>query len=103
VTREGIVDLRTATCNVAGLARQRLVSIINDSKTPTTTQEAHAAIAMVTSAELILVDTEIQSYRLQHFLAERGILTMVMTSSETTGLIMPNTEDEWSDPTVDHQ
>ncbi|QXO09545.1 hypothetical protein pEaSNUABM11_00121 [Erwinia phage pEa_SNUABM_11] len=103
MTREGIVDLRPSTCNVAGLARQRLVAIIDDTKATTTAQEANAAIALMTEAELVLVETDIQSYRLQHYLAERGILTMVMTTAEIPGLDMPNTEGEWSDPTVDHQ
>lgn len=103
VTREGIVDLRPKTCNVAGIARDRLMSIIDDSKSPTTAQAATAAIELMTATELVIVETDIQSYRLQHYLAERGLLPLVLTSTEAAGLDMPETDGDWSAPAVGHQ
>jgi len=103
MTREGIVDLREKTCNVAGLARQRLTSIINETKSPASLQEATAAIELMKTAELVIVESDIQSYRLQHYLAERGLLPLVITSAQAAGLDMPATDGDWSEPVVDHQ
>lgn len=103
MNREGIIDLRFDTCNVSGMSRARLQSIIADNKLPVSPSQAAAAVELLRSAHLVIVNNEQESLLLQHFMAERAITAMVITSEKAAVLEMPDTTDEWSDPTVDHQ
>lgn len=101
--RDNLVDLRDAYCNVAGMGRERLVSVAQGTTRPPTQQEAEAAIEMMKRAELVVVQDEKEAYRLQHYLAERA-LTPLVIHAEVAGLLnQPETAEAWSEPTVAHQ
>lgn len=104
VTEEGmVIDLRSATCNVAGLARERLVAVAEGREYTPTKQAAQAAAELLKKADVIAVDSERASHRVQFFLADRGIRALVVFGEAAEALKLPKVEAEWSEPTVDHQ
>lgn len=101
--RDNLIDLRPAFCNVAGVGSERLNAVISGNTRPPTQQEAQAAIEMMKRAELIVVDSEKEAFRLQHYLAERALTPIVVHAEAVAGMDLPSTEGEWSEPTVAHQ
>lgn len=101
--RDNLVDLRDAFCNVAGMARERLVSVAQGTTRPPTQQEAEAAIEMMRRAELVVVNDEKEAFRLQHYLAERALTPLVVHAEVAAPLNQPVTVGQWSEPTVAHQ
>jgi len=101
--RENLVDLRDDYCNVCGMGRERLVAVAQGTSRAPTQQEAEAAIEMMRRAELVVVNTEKEAYRLQHYLAERALTPIVVHHAAVAGLELPKTEGQWSEPTVVHQ
>ena len=102
-TRVGVVDLRPGMCNVAGLALDRLLGVMNNTKVPPSPWQSQAAIELMKITQLVIVETREQANRIEDYLASRALLPLVATSEQVKDFPMPNTEGEWSAPTVDHQ
>ncbi|AWN08899.1 hypothetical protein MLDJOKPK_00060 [Salmonella phage SPAsTU] len=98
----GVVDLREATCNVAGLARDWLLSIISKNPRSPTPQEGQAVLALMRKTHLVITDTPNQAARMQHYLACRGFATLAVPSAQAEEIKLPEVP-EWSAPVVDHQ
>ncbi|EDG6829056.1 hypothetical protein FG609_023240 [Salmonella enterica subsp. enterica serovar Typhimurium] len=99
---EGVVDLREASCNVGGIARDWLMSIISKHPRAPTPQEGQAVLALMRKTHLVITDTPNQAARMQHYLACRGFTTLAVPSEYATDIKLPPVP-EWSEPKVDHQ
>lgn len=100
---EGVLDLRAGSCNVTGLAYNRLYGVINEVDKSPTPQEGQATLALLRTATLIIVDTDIQCARMQDYLAKRVLLTLCVTGEQASELTLPSVETVWGEPQVDHQ
>lgn len=101
--RENIVNLRPGYCNVNGLGAQRLRNIIQGKNVEPTPQEAEHAMSLLRAAELIVVESEAEAYRIQFFLTDRGLPALVVYGEAADKLNLPSTDGVWSKPTVEHQ
>lgn len=99
---EGVVDLREASCNVAGIARNWLLSVISKTPRSPTPQEGQAVLNLMRQAHLVITDTANQAARMQHYLACRGFATLAVPTEYAAEITLPATT-EWSAPAVDHQ
>ncbi|AFQ96567.1 hypothetical protein G173_gp022 [Erwinia phage phiEaH2] len=97
-----VVDLREASCNVRGLALNRLLGVINETGREPTPPEGQAALELLRNAELVIVDTDLQSARMQNYLARQVLLTLCVTGEQASELTLPEVP-VWGDPQVDHQ
>lgn len=75
-------DLRSATCNVTGLARVRLEAAMNNTAKDVVLRPEHryAAVELAQKLDIFIVDTDVQSARLQDFLARANLTTVVTTN-----------------------
>ncbi|ANZ48127.1 hypothetical protein ASESINO_114 [Erwinia phage vB_EamM_Asesino] len=99
---DNVVDLREATCNVRGLAFNRLHAVLHETDRVPTPQEGKAALELLRQAELVIVDTNIQAVRIQHYLAKQALLALCVTGEQASELTLPEVP-VWGDPQVDHQ
>lgn len=97
-----VVDLRAASCNITGLALNRLLIVINETDRTPTPQEGQAALELLRKTELVIVDTELQSARMQNYLAKQVLLSLCVTGEQASDLTLPDVP-VWGDPQVDHQ
>lgn len=97
-----VVDLREQHLNVEGLVLDRLMRVISgDQEGPCTQQHGQAAIAKLLETDIIIVNTPLESSRMQDYLARRVLKPVVVTGDEIKGYYeAPVTEGQWSKPTV---
>tara|TARA_Y100001956_G_scaffold11814_1_gene11013 strand:- start:348 stop:962 length:615 start_codon:yes stop_codon:yes gene_type:complete len=98
-------DLRAETCNVTGLARVRLESAMNNTAKDVVLRPEHryAAVELAKKIDVFIVDTDIQSARLQDFLARANLTTVVTTHEvidEFYDAPLAEEASVWSEPLV---
>lgn len=99
-----VVDLRKEFCNVEGLALPRLhKALYKDYDGVISPQNSMAAIKLLLVTDIVIVDTPLESQRMQSYLASRILKTVVVHSKEVEGYYTaPGSEGKWSEPFVAH-
>lgn len=97
-------DLRSASCNVVGMARVRLEAAMNNTAKETVLRPEHryAAVEMAKQTDIFVVDTDIQSARLQDFLARANLSSVVVTHEDIKDFyeVSPEAREDWSEPLI---
>lgn len=98
-------DLRKETCNVSGMARVRFEAAMNNTAKETILRPEHryAAVELANKLDIFIVDTDIQSARLQDFLARGNLPTVVVTHEDIKDFYDPMpapVEGDWSEPLI---
>ena len=97
-----VIDLREDYCNVEGLVLDRLMRVIKaDQSGECSQQHGVAAVQKLLETDIIIVNTPLESARMQDYLARRVLKPVVVTGEEIAGYYdAPVTKGEWSKPTV---
>lgn len=99
-------DLRPETSNVVGMARVRLEAAMNGSAKDVVLRPEHryAAVELAKKTDIFVVETDIQSARLQDFLARANLTSAVVTHETIKDYYdpMPVSDEggEWSEPLI---
>ncbi|QXO09821.1 hypothetical protein pEaSNUABM38_00099 [Erwinia phage pEa_SNUABM_38] len=97
-----VVDLREQHYNVDGLVLDRLLRVLSgDQSGDCSQQHGVATVQKLLETDIIIVNTPLESARMQDYLARRVLKPVVVTGEEIAGYYdAPVTAGEWGKPTV---